>query len=514
MLKKTITIAMAFVGIVIGAGFATGQEVLQYFVAFGTMGIIGAALAGLIMALTGMASIQLGSYFLANDHGSVLTSISHPIIARILDISVLITLFATGVVMFAGSGSNLNQQFGLPLWVGTVLMLVLVLLAGLLDVDKITNVIGAITPLIIIFAGIAIVYALATSDADTESLNAAASTINGAAPHWTLSALNYVGLALMMGVSMAIIIGGNSFDTHAAGLGGLLGGLVFGVMLTFAALALFRSADKVAGDDVPMLTIVNEIHPILGTIMSLIIIGMIFNTTLGLFYAFAKRLTSNNQKRFYLFYVLSCLVGFGMSFLGFKKLVGLVYPTLGYLGILLVVVVAGAWIRGFAKIREERERREKIHDLFRRKLDPTQRFSSKQARLLDRYTTESNLEREELTESLRDEFVDESIPDAEISAEKLFEENNEFSYQPVEFTDSTISVEESTLGLPSHARPMSELEDLSTFHDPESEKDEEPQTEPVKGIEEEVAEAPMESAVAEVPQVDPIVTTPKKLPTV
>lgn len=317
----------------------------------------------------------------------------------------------------------------------------------------------------------------------------------------------------MMGVSMAIIIGGNSFDTHAAGLGGLLGGLVFGAMLTFAALALFRSADKVAGDDVPMLTIVNEIHPILGTIMSLIIIGMIFNTTLGLFYAFAKRLTSNNQKRFYLFYVLSCLVGFGMSFLGFKKLVGLVYPTLGYLGILLVVVVAGAWIRGFAKIREERERREKIHDLFRRKLDPTQRFSSKQARLLDRYTTESNLEREELTESLRDEFVDESIPDAEISAEKLFEENNEFSYQPVEFTDSTISVEESTLGLPSHARPMSELEDLSTFHDPESEKDEEPQTEPVKGIEE-VAEAPMESAVAEVPQVDPIVTTPKKLPTV
>lgn len=68
MLKKSITIAMAFVGIVIGAGFATGQEVLQYFVAFGTMGIIGAALAGLIMALTGMASIQLGSYFLANDH--------------------------------------------------------------------------------------------------------------------------------------------------------------------------------------------------------------------------------------------------------------------------------------------------------------------------------------------------------------------------------------------------------------------------------------------------------------
>lgn len=32
MLKRTVTIVLAFIGIIVGAGFATGQEMLQYFV--------------------------------------------------------------------------------------------------------------------------------------------------------------------------------------------------------------------------------------------------------------------------------------------------------------------------------------------------------------------------------------------------------------------------------------------------------------------------------------------------
>ncbi|CAB0499685.1 hypothetical protein I4J32_04150 [Corynebacterium diphtheriae bv. mitis] len=468
MLKKTITIAMAFVGIVIGAGFATGQEVLQYFVSFGMMGIFGAALSAVIMTVTGMASIQLGSYFLANDHGSVLRRISHPIVARILDVAVLITLFATGVVMLAGSGSNLNQQFGWPAWAGSLLMLVLVMVAGLLDVDKLTAVIGSITPLIIIFVIVAIVYALSTSSADIGTLNQAAATINSATPHWALASLNYVGLALMMGVSMAIIIGGNNVDPRAAGLGGLTGGVIYGVMLTFTALALYRVADKVAADDVPMLTIINEIHPILGTVMSLVIVGMIFNTALGMFYAFAKRATSSRRALFYPVYLIASALGFAASFLGFKKLVGVVYPALGYLGILLVVVVAVAWLRGFAKIRDERARRDKIHNLIKRKLDPTKRFSSKQQRQLDRLTRESNLKPSELKETIREEVVEELAGAADgDDVDAVIDEAAGITttYEPIEFEDTTVSVEDTSLGLPSHARPMSELEDLTTFEE-------------------------------------------------
>ena len=50
-MNKSLKVALALVGLTVGAGFASGQEVIQYFLAFGYRGIIGAAIAGATYAL-------------------------------------------------------------------------------------------------------------------------------------------------------------------------------------------------------------------------------------------------------------------------------------------------------------------------------------------------------------------------------------------------------------------------------------------------------------------------------
>lgn len=52
-MRTVLMTALAFVGLVVGAGFATGQEVLQYFISFGAIGIVGAVLSGVVMAVSG-----------------------------------------------------------------------------------------------------------------------------------------------------------------------------------------------------------------------------------------------------------------------------------------------------------------------------------------------------------------------------------------------------------------------------------------------------------------------------
>lgn len=42
VVKRVLSISMAFVGLSVGAGFASGQEVLQFFVKFGMKGVLGA----------------------------------------------------------------------------------------------------------------------------------------------------------------------------------------------------------------------------------------------------------------------------------------------------------------------------------------------------------------------------------------------------------------------------------------------------------------------------------------
>ena len=228
MVKRAVAISLAFIGVVVGAGFASGQEAMQYFVAFGEKGFFGVVLGAALMMITGIAVLQLGSYFQASEHTSVYEQVAGPVVSKILDWSTILTLFSVGFVMFAGGGSNLNQQFGWPVWIGAVAMLALVLLVGLFDVDRVTAIIGTITPFLIIFVVLATTWTIVTNDIDLASMNDyAQANVDTTLPNWWISALNYTGLNVMTAVSMSIVIGGNFLDNRAVGLGGIMGGIVY-----------------------------------------------------------------------------------------------------------------------------------------------------------------------------------------------------------------------------------------------------------------------------------------------
>ncbi len=59
-LKNILSISLSFVGLLVGAGFATGQEVVQYFTSFGLPGVWGIIVAGIVMTLAGTVFLQLG----------------------------------------------------------------------------------------------------------------------------------------------------------------------------------------------------------------------------------------------------------------------------------------------------------------------------------------------------------------------------------------------------------------------------------------------------------------------
>ncbi|WP_198949271.1 hypothetical protein [Corynebacterium sp. NML 120412] len=414
MLKNAIGIAFAFIGVLVGAGFASGQETMQYFIAFGTQGIWGAALSSALMLIAGVSILQLGSYFQANEHMEVLGSVSSKVMSWILDIATITTLFSIGFVMYAGAGANLNQQFGWPVWIGATLMLALVLVIGMMDVDKVTAAVGAVTPLLLVFVIFGCIWTLYTSDLDWSNLNAQAQEVSTTLPNWWISSLNYTGLNAICVASMALVIGGNYLDTRAAGLGGFLGGMGYLVMLLLLSCGLLAAVGSIAGDAMPMLTLITNIHPVLGFIMSLVIFGMIFATALGMFFALGKRLARGRQERFRPIFITTCLIGFALSFVGFKTLVSVVYPILGYLGILLVAVLAAAWLRSSQKLRKEGNRRRRARELMRLKLDPRKRFTKNDEKELDYIIQASIVDNEELEAALEDEVGQELIDDNEV----------------------------------------------------------------------------------------------------
>lgn len=407
-MKEQLKISMAFLGLLVGAGFATGLEVIQYFASFGLNGLWGALLAGVVMTTAGAVILQLGSYFLADEHNSVFRRITHPAISRSLDVVVTLTLFCIGFVMLAGAGSNLEQQFGIPTWVGSLVMTVLVMVTGLLDVDKVSDIIGAITPFLIIAVLIGFVYTLFNMPDDFGALSDMAQGENSPVSPWWLSALNYNGLALLLGVSMSLVIGGNHASMRDAGRGGLFGGILYTILLALIAFTLLMNIEIVSGDDVPMLTLFDSMHPVMAYPMVLVIFAMIYNTAIGMFYALGKRVTSSRPSWYTPVFLTVCLVGFGVSFIGFDTLMTYVYPVLGYLGLAMVVLLVGWWLYYRNRLGEESEHRDTIRQLTEDREDEDADFDSSDEDRLSRELKEADADADELEEQVNREVTGEA----------------------------------------------------------------------------------------------------------
>ena len=372
MSKRIWSIALAYVGVMIGAGVSSGQDLLQYFVSFGAWGLIGVMVLGILHVGFGRLMIALGSYYRSDDHSVVLAEISHPVIYRILDIALIITCFLFGFVMTAGAGANLNQQFGFPIWVGAFLCTALTIFVSFLDFKKIIGVIGVFTPMILVMIAMIFVTNVLGRHWDFAEMDKVSQTIQSPFPSIWLSVVNYFAVCVMSAIAMAFVMGGSILKIDEAEKSGAWGGFMVGVIFFVTTLILFANSDKIASSDVPMLAIAKEVNPIFATLYALVIFGLIFNTVFSLYYALGKRFSAGSEKRFKFFVVAFALAGFAISFMGFRLLVAVMYPIIGYLGMLMLVVLVVASYRKKAKIRKEKEIRNHLLSIVEKAYDPDQ----------------------------------------------------------------------------------------------------------------------------------------------
>lgn len=344
-MKKSLQIAGAYIGLIVGAGFASGQEILQFFTSFGAVGIVGSVVAALFFAFLGMQITQLGSGLQTLSHKDVIYNICGRHLGLVVDILVTFFLFGVAVVMIAGSGSIFHQQFGISPMIGSMIMTVLTIVTLCLNVRKIIYVISSITPFLLILIFIITGYSIIVSDGNFTVLNEVAVSQNSAAPNWFIGALLYVSYNIAAGVAMLSVIGGTVDDRKTAGRGGWMGGLGLGLLILLINLGMFFNIDKIQGIDMPTLFIATEISPLIGLLMALALIGMIFNTSVGMLYSFTARFIAPETMGFKIGVVTVGVLAFAASFVGFITLVGTVYPITGYLGSVLIVAVIVSWVR-------------------------------------------------------------------------------------------------------------------------------------------------------------------------
>ncbi|KNZ70532.1 membrane protein [Thermincola ferriacetica] len=337
-------IAATYIGTVVGAGFASGQEVLQFFGFFGPAGILGMLLTSVLFAFFGRIIMQMGKDLQAKSHLPVIQKAGGLWIGRFIDYTITFFLFGAVTAMVAGSGAIFEEQFGIPSIWGNLAMAVATMITVLIGFGGVVSAISFVVPLLLAAVlGISI-YTLIGSPVSLWR-HAASIDNRAAVPFWPLSALIYVSYNLVMAIAVLSPLGMHAESDVALARGAKYGGYGLGLGALAILLALLANLPEAARYDIPMAFIAGKISPIIKGAYALVLLAEIYTTAVGSLYGFSARLADPDSARAKWVTIGAAATSLLASRFGFTNLVRFLYPVVGYAGLLLLAGLAYSYFR-------------------------------------------------------------------------------------------------------------------------------------------------------------------------
>ncbi len=302
---------MVITGTVIGAGFASGQEINQYFIKYGKSGVLGIMLSTFLFTLisavvlckickTGASS---PTQYLGKNCPRFLVKLY-----KVLSVSFMLVTFCT---MVTASGEMFYEQLHVPGIIGIIVMDIICVISfkkgeeGLVGVNKI------LTPVIIVITLI-VFFDCLTAPAFVFNLFENAVT----------SSVVYVSYNTISIIAVLTAVSGQVKNKTAA----VLGALISGFMLLVSSLCIWYILTlRGAAGSIPMLNALFGFSKIL--YMPVLFFALV-TTAVSCGFGVIKEFENEN-----LIIVCLLLASFGLSRVGLERLVAVFYSVFGYVGL-------------------------------------------------------------------------------------------------------------------------------------------------------------------------------------
>lgn len=334
---SALKIAGVYIGTIVGAGFATGQEILQFFARFGLSGLWGIILTTALFILFGYIVMELGYKLFAQSHLEIIRYSGGRVIGSIMDIMITFFLFGSMTAMIAGTGALFAQQFGLPAFWGSLLMAVITTITVLTGINGVINSISIVVPFLLASViGISIFTII-----KSPPLMSAAQTIekNIFMSNWWLATVLYISYNIVLSIGVLGPLGAHAKDERAIFKGAALGGLGLGLGTLMIYLAICGNIINIQNMEVPMSYIAGNISHLVQLIYAVILVAEIYTTAVGSLYSFSARTVNleRSPRKGKAIVAGVATMAFFASLLGFSNLVKYLYPSVGYLGIIMLI---------------------------------------------------------------------------------------------------------------------------------------------------------------------------------
>ena len=329
-----LKIIFVIIGTLIGAGFASGREIYLFFTQYGTNGILGIIVSGIITSLIVYKTlIIVNTYEITNYSKFLEKSIrKNKKINKLINYIVNTFLLISFYIMVAGFSGYIKQNWGISIYISStifVLLCFIVFKKNINGVVKANEILVPVLIFLIMYIGLKnIPYLIKTGSSIIYKLNNYKESNN-----WLISSILYTSYNSI--ILIPVLTGLRKYITGKKQIMKI--SIISGLIIILLALLIFGLLSRVwvniSQTEMPLVIVSKEFGTIFKYIYGFIIIASIFTSAISTGYSFLKNV-SKNKYEYNTILIIMCTSAIFISNIGFSKLVAILYPLFGILGLI------------------------------------------------------------------------------------------------------------------------------------------------------------------------------------
>jgi len=337
--KNSIKVGCIIIGTITGAGFASGQEILQFFTVFRNGGLKGILLSGALFFIVCFSVLDYIFSHKIDGYSKYINVIAGKYAGIAIEVIVMLFLLTGFFIMIAGTGAFFSEFFGIKAIFGAGFMAALCCIVFLFGVKGVVNVNTILAPILV--CGIFIIGAYIGAFAESITVYTQGKKLVN---DWVSSAIVYVSYNSI--ILVAILSNTRSYlDSRKT----VFWGAAFGAgMLCVMALVMYFITSSyyasVIDSQMPIIKVIKDIKLPAGWIYGIVLLCAMFTSCVSSGFCFLNRASDFLPfgRKFNAFLIGA--LSLPLSVVSFSDMIGWLYPIFGYLGIFQIIVVVCGWV--------------------------------------------------------------------------------------------------------------------------------------------------------------------------
>ncbi|SDN16828.1 GerAB/ArcD/ProY family transporter [Bacillus sp. OK048] len=328
-------IAAVYVGTVVGAGFATGREIVEFFSRFGFIGFLSILLSGCLLILLGSKLMRIAARINAVSYQEFNVHLFGKWAGRGINIIMLFMLLGVTAVMLAGAGAVFEEQLGLTKNLGIFITIFFSFVVMMVGTKGLFAVNSFVVPIMVCFSLMLMTLSIKQPDFINHLL-----FIPHAEDGWKsiVAPFSYTALNLALAQAVLVPIANEIKDDWTIKWGGILGGTALTVILISSHFTLIM-LPNLEIYEIPMAIIMKQIAPFFYWIFVLVIYGEIFTSVIGNVYGIERQIRQIVTVPTFITISAIFIVSYLISLIDYSKLLSSLYPLFGYISLIFFILL-------------------------------------------------------------------------------------------------------------------------------------------------------------------------------